>query len=589
MLSTPALSAKDRLKIIIQSSTSVVGIETVEEERAAEIVRQAAAELHLPVFEWSVADGLVRTDNPAETSGKFNSADLTATSSDKARPSTGAPKTTGTATVAAIVGQINTQINNALNSQSSRMNPPAARTASSSGASDPGDDSQPIYNTKDAVQVLGHLRTLTVQAVFVLKDLHRHLSDPVVVRLLREVAYRFSRDMRTIVLTAPAIDLPPELQNEIEYLQLPLPDRVRLRAIIDEQFRRFSAKHALTMSLDEVAMNTMAWNLSGLTENEAERAVAQAIITRSGLTADAVTDVLVQKREMLKHTGMLEFVPATQSMNDIAGLENLKTWLKKRKVALDPSAKPAGLEPPKGVIIMGVQGCGKSMSVRCIAGEWNLPLVKFDASAIFDKYIGETEKRIQKLFRVAEQLAPCVLWIDELEKVFAGSGPDSSSSDAGTSSRLLGAFLSWMQDRRAPVFVAATSNNVDVLPPELLRKGRFDELFFVDLPTNSERQCIFKLHLLKRKQDPSKFDLVKLAAAARGFSGAEIEAAVQGSLYSAFTLKQPLCTETILDELAHSVPLSATRAEDLAELRDWARTRAVPASTAESVATGSGS
>ena len=596
MTSVPALTAKDRLKIIIESSTSVVVIETVEEERAIASVHDAAAELNLPVFEWSVADGLTRTDSGAfsGTSGAGQPPPLSgAVSGGGTRSATlGGAKTTGSIDVSSLVGQINEQLG--------KFNVPPLKVPATAGGSaygnQPGSQfgsqattegtAPPVFNTKEAAQVLMHLQSLTVQGVFILKDMHRQLEDPVVVRLLREVAYRFSRDDRTIVLTAPSIDLPPELQNEIEYLDLPLPDKARLRAIIDEQFRRFSAKRSLVMKLDEVALNTMAWNLSGLTENEAERAVAQAIISRTGLTPDTVTDVLAQKREMLKHTGMLEFVPATLSIADIAGLENLKRWLQKRKVALDPNAAAAGLEPPKGLIVMGVQGCGKSMSARCIAGEWNLPLVKFDASAIFDKYIGETEKRVQKLFRVAEQLAPCVLWIDELEKIFAGSGPDSSSSDAGTSSRLLGAFLSWMQDRTAPVFVAATSNNVNVLPPELLRKGRFDELFFVDLPTDAERQGIFRVHLAKRKQDPSKFDLGALAAASKGFSGAEIEAAVQGSMYAAFTAKQPMTTETVLQEISQSVPLSATRSEDLGALRAWARTRAVPASLPEVAAAG---
>ncbi|MDP9269101.1 MAG: AAA family ATPase [Acidobacteriota bacterium] len=210
--------------------------------------------------------------------------------------------------------------------------------------------------------------------------------------------------------------------------------------------------------------------------------------------------------------------------------------------------------------------------------------MKLDTSAIFDKYIGETEKRVRKLFAVAEQLAPVVLWIDELEKVFAGSGPDSASADAGVSARLLGEFLSWMQDRKAPVFVAATSNNVLVLPPELIRKGRFDEIFFVDLPNAAERRAILTLHLAKRKRDPRQFDLDALVAAAEGYSGAEIEAAVQASLYASFTDKKPLTTETVAEAIRDSVPLSVTRAEDIARLRAWARDRAVAASLADSAA-----
>ena len=233
------------------------------------------------------------------------------------------------------------------------------------------------------------------------------------------------------------------------------------------------------------------------------------------------------------------------------------------------------------MIILGVQGCGKSLCARAVAGEWKLPLVKFDTSAVYDKFIGETEKRIRKVFQVAEGLAPCVLWIDELEKVFAGSGPDSASADAGVSSRLLASFLSWMQDRKAAVFVAATCNNVTVLPPELIRKGRFDELFFVDLPNQAERKQIFSIQLAKRKRNPAEFDLDKVAAAAKGYSGAEIDAAVQGGLYAAYSEKKQLSTQSLLDALAQTVPLSTTRAEEIQTLRDWARTRAVPASVPE--------
>ena len=230
------------------------------------------------------------------------------------------------------------------------------------------------------------------------------------------------------------------------------------------------------------------------------------------------------------------------------------------------------------MIILGVQGCGKSMCARAVAGEWKLPLVKFDTAAVYDKYVGETEKRIQKVFQVAEGLAPCVLWIDELEKVFAGSGPDSASADAGVSSRLLAAFLSWMQDRKAPVFVAATCNNVTALPPELIRKGRFDELFFVDLPNHAERKQIFAIQLAKRKRNPADFDLDRGARAADGYSGAEIESVVQTALFAAYSQKQAVTTQALLDALSGTVPLSTTRAEEIEVLRAWARTRAVPAS-----------
>src|SRR5436853_1597863 len=274
----------------------------------------------------------------------------------------------------------------------------------------------------------------------------------------------------------------------------------------------------------------MAANLRGLTEEEAERAISQTLVARYALCPETITDVLEAKKELLRHSGMLEFIDTFENMATVGGLDNLKRWLAQRRGAWEDAAREFGLEPPRGVIILGVQGCGKSLCARAIAGEWNVPLVKFDTAAIYDKYIGETEKRIQKVFKVAEGLAPCVLWIDELEKVFAGSGPDSASADAGVSSRLLASFLSWMQERKAPVFVAATCNNVTVLPPELIRKGRFDELFFVDLPNTAERKQIFLIQLSKRKRNPADYDIDRIAGAAQGYSGAEIESAVQPAL-----------------------------------------------------------
>jgi SpoVK/Ycf46/Vps4 family AAA+-type ATPase len=341
---------------------------------------------------------------------------------------------------------------------------------------------------------------------------------------------------------------------------------------------RISKTHTLQRRLDAVGLDTIADNLRGLTEEEAERAISQALVTRYALCPETVTDVLEAKKALLRRSEMLEFVEVSDTLASVGGLDNLKRFLAQRRGSWEEQARAFGLDPPRGVIILGVQGCGKSMCARAIAGEWKLPLVKFDTAAVYDKYIGETEKRIQKVFQVAEGLAPCVLWIDELEKVFAGSGPDSASADAGVSSRLLASFLSWMQDRKAPVFVAATCNNVSALPPELIRKGRFDELFFVDLPNQAERKQIFTIQLSRRKRNPTEFQLDRLAAAARGYSGAEIESVVQTALYSAYSQKQPLGDQHLLEAIQATVPLSTTRAEEIEALREWAGKRAVPAS-----------
>jgi SpoVK/Ycf46/Vps4 family AAA+-type ATPase len=290
---------------------------------------------------------------------------------------------------------------------------------------------------------------------------------------------------------------------------------------------------------------------------------------------------LETKKSLLRRSEILESTEASEAFSSVGGMDHLKRWLALRRGTWEDSARAFELEPSHGVIILGVQGCGKSLCARAVAGEWNLPLVKFETAAVYDKYIGETEKRIRKVFEVAEGLAPCVLWIDELEKVFAGSGPDSASADAGVSARLLASFLSWMQDREAPVFVAATCNNVTALPPELIRKGRFDELFFVDLPNQREREQVLSIQLNRRKRNPLDFDLKQVAAAAKGYSGAEINAAVQTALYVAFYEKKQLTTPLLLDALAKTVPLSTTRSEEIEALREWAETRSVPASAAE--------
>jgi hypothetical protein len=560
----------DRLKVLINSSTPIVVMETSEEMHAISLVRAACAELNMATFEWSIADGLLRsgTNTPPEP-----------------------PKVSAQSTQTTIWNQGS----RALAQARTALSPSAgegdrlarAMINSMGGDGAPGTSGGSIYNTREPVQALANMETMTVEAVYILKDFHRHMDDPVVVRRLRDVGQKFAANRKTVVITAPELTVPPELTTLVEYFDLPLPDRERLHEIIHDVYTRLSKTYTLKLQLDAPGVDAMSANLRGLTEEEAERAISQALVTRYALCPESVTDVLEAKKQLLRHSGMLEFIEASDNMASVGGLENLKHWLGQRRGAWEDAAREFGLEPPRGMIILGVQGCGKSLCARAVAGEWKLPLVKFDTSAVYDKYIGETEKRIRKVFQVAEGLAPCVLWIDELEKVFAGSGPDSASADAGVSSRLLASFLSWMQDRKAAVFVAATCNNVTVLPPELIRKGRFDELFFVDLPNQAERKQIFSIQLARRKRNPSEFDLEKVAAAAKGYSGAEIDAAVQGALYAAYSEKKDLTTQSLVDALGQTVPLSITRSEEIATLREWANTRAVPASAKDaSPATG---
>lgn len=553
--------ALQRLKILINSSTPIVVMETSEEMRAVSLVRAACSELNMASFEWTIADGLVRSGS--------NAAPTVGSTGLQAR----IDQATGWASAARPQGRTALSPSAAEADRLTR-----AMMASSSGDAAAATGTS-MYNTREPVQVLANMESMIVEGVFILKDFHRHLDDPVVVRRLRDVGQKFSTNRRTVIITAPELSVPPELTKLVEYFDLPMPDRGRLHEIVKETFTRLSKTYTLKLELDAAGVDAMAANLRGLTEEEAERAISQALVTRYALCQETITDVLEAKKQLLRHSGMLEFIEASDNMAGIGGLENLKHWLSQRRGAWEDAAREFGLEPPRGVIILGVQGCGKSLCARAVAGEWKLPLVKFDTAAVYDKYIGETEKRIRKVFQVAEGLAPCVLWIDELEKVFAGSGPDSASADAGVSSRLLASFLSWMQDRKSPVFVAATCNNVAVLPPELIRKGRFDELFFVDLPDQGERKQIFSIQLAKRKRDPAEFDLESVAVAAKGYSGAEIDAAVQGALYAAYSAKKPVNTQLLLNALSQTIPLSTTRAEEIAGLREWARMRAVPASS----------
>ncbi len=552
----------DRLKVLINSSTPIVVMETSEEMLAVSMVRAACSQLNMATFEWTIADGLVRSGSGAPVE-------------QKTPPQAHAELTTVWNQGSRNLAQPRTVLSPA-SGEADRLTQAMMSAIGSNGASAAAAGS--IYNTREPVQALANMESMTIEAVFILKDFHRHMDDPVVVRRLRDVGQKFSANRRTVVITSPELSMPPELATLVEYFDLPLPDGERLHEIVHETFTRLSKTYTLKLQLDAAGVDAMSANLRGLTEEEAERAVSQALVKRYALCPETVTDVLEAKKQLLRHSGMLEFIETSDDMAKVGGLENLKHWLAQRRGAWEDSAREFGLEPPRGMIVLGVQGCGKSLCARAVAGEWKLPLVKFDTSAVYDKYIGETEKRIRKVFQVAEGLAPCVLWIDELEKVFAGSGPDSASADAGVSSRLLASFLSWMQDRKSPVFVAATCNNVTVLPPELIRKGRFDELFFVDLPNHVERKQILAIQLARRKRNPVEFDLDKVAAAANGYSGAEIDAAVQGALYAAYAEKKPLATQSLLDALGQTVPLSTTRAEEIDALREWARTRAVPAS-----------
>lgn len=434
----------------------------------------------------------------------------------------------------------------------------------------------PIYNTQEPIQVLAEISGMEGDALFLLKDFHKHLDDGVIVRKLRDLTQLFRRARRSILISSPVVNLPIELEKDTARFSLGLPEEPELNQLVVATVRDLLEKYRIQNQLAQDQLPEVVRGLRGLTRDEARRILTQAVLENSRFDLGTLDRIREAKSNLIKDQGVLEFLESPAGLDAVGGLARLKAWLGKRRGALTPEAARFGLEPPKGVLVTGVQGCGKSLCAKAVAREWNMQLLKFDCSTLFEKYIGESEKNLRRSLQVAAAVAPAVLWIDEIEKMFPRSG-FSAEADGGLSVRIFGSFLTWMQEKKAPVFVVATSNDISALPPELLRKGRFDEIFFVDLPGPEERKTIFTIHLARRKQDPAKFDLARLAAAAEGFSGAEIEQAVTSALYAAFSQQAPLSTELVLKEIQSTYPLSVTMKERVAGLREWASQRAVPA------------
>ena len=434
----------------------------------------------------------------------------------------------------------------------------------------------PLYHTEDPDQALANIGLTKGDAIFLLKDFARYCEQDRICRRVRELAGSFRTARRSIVISGASLRLPAELDGDAVPFHFALPDAKELLPEVKEALARVTRENRISVTLDAPSISQLAQNLVGLPLEEAVRTVQMCALKRGRCDAELLTDVLEAKRRVLRQEGLLEAVRRDASFNDVAGLARLRAWVAKRKSALTPEGREFGLEPPKGVLITGVQGCGKSLAARAIAGEWDYELARLDAGALYDKFIGESERKFRKALELAQKLSPMVLWIDEIEKAFA-SASAGSDADAGLSQRLLATMLTWMQDRETGVFLAATSNNISSLPPEMLRKGRFDEIFFVDLPNEPVRETLFGLHLKKRGREVSAFNLPKLAQASEGFSGAEIEQAIVSGLYTAFSQKQPLSTEVLLGEIRGTQPLSVTRAEEIQALREWAKARAVPA------------
>ena len=431
------------------------------------------------------------------------------------------------------------------------------------------DDRQPL-------QALAQVAAGRDDGIYLFKDLHKYLDDPAVLRRVRDLAPALARGRRALILTGPHMNLPAEIRAIAAPFKLDLPTPEELKVLVHTTAKDLVVKRSAKVQLTVDDMERLALALRGLTLFEAERALTRAIMEDMALTRADLERVIQIKKEIIERDCLLDFWPRLDDLAAVGGLKNLKAWLEKRRRAFTPEAQQFGIEPPKGILLLGVQGCGKSLCAKAVAKEWELPLLKMEPGRLYDKFVGESEKNLERALDVAARLAPAVLWIDEIEKGFASV--NQSETDAGLSKRIFGRLLAWLQDRPAPVFVAATCNDILSLPPEMMRKGRFDEIFFVDLPNPEERALILTIHLKKRKRDPAAFDLPRLAAACDGFSGAEIEQAIVSALYAAFSAGSDLTTDILLQEMKSTHPLSVVRAEEVSSLREWAASRTVPAS-----------
>jgi len=433
--------------------------------------------------------------------------------------------------------------------------------------------------TKDPLAALDQVIEQVEPAIFVFKDLHPFLtkSNFAVTRKLKEIALHLKNSFKTILLVSPVLEIPTELEKEITVLNYPLPSREDLSALLDKILDDVRQFKQVKIDLDDAGRERLLQAALGLTLGEAENVFAKIIVKDERLSGEDVNEVFAEKQQIIRKSGLLEYYATNESFANVGGLAVLKDWLHKRAVAFTSEARAFGLPAPKGILMLGVQGCGKSLCAKAVSNLWQLPLLRFDMGRMFGSLVGSSEENVRRAIAVAESVAPAILWVDEIDKAFAGS-QGSGATDGGTTARVFGTFLTWLSEKTAPVFVVATANDISQLPPELLRKGRLDEIFFVDLPSGAERREILGIHIGRRGRDAAKFNLNTLTGASNEFSGAEIEEAINSALYDAFYAKQELTTEHVLAALAETVPLAKTMDEQINRLRSWAEGRARNAS-----------
>ncbi|MDR0312016.1 MAG: AAA family ATPase [Treponema sp.] len=435
-------------------------------------------------------------------------------------------------------------------------------------------DGSRITELKDPLKVLEYIMQSDANALFILHDYHHYLNDPVVVRKQRDLARALKISRKNIIFLSPVLKVPTELEKEIAVIDYRLPDKEELAEIIRRITASLDESGGLEVLKSPEKLEKTAEAAMGLTAEEAENVFAKSLVEKGQFD---IAIVLSEKEQIIRKSGVLEYYHASEKMQEVGGLEELKDWLAKRGKAFTPKAREFGLPEPRGILLLGIPGCGKSLTAKAIAGMWQLPLLKLDVGKVFSSYVGSSEENVRRAIQTAESIAPCILWLDEMEKGFSGLG-SSGMTDGGTTARVFGTFLTWLQEKKTAVFVVATSNNVSQLPPELLRKGRFDEIFYVDLPSKEERKEIARIHLEKRRRGVEGFDLEKLASKTHGFSGSEIEEVIISGLYDAFNRDQELKQEHLEQAIKTMIPLSQTMEEQIKVIRDWAKLRARRAS-----------
>lgn len=482
------------LELLIHGHTPILQIETHEEKRALDLLIRIATTNVIPLFKWTVTEGLRRVDI-----------------------------------------DLGVQRHNA----------------------EPRD-------------VLGHIKSSDVAGIYALLDFDPYIQEPVNERYIKEIAMQFEGTNNKLIFISHKIDMPQGLSKRVARFELRLPDAEAMEQIIRDEAGKWQIESGKQVSTDPKTLQRLVRNLSGLTFQDARRLSRNVIVDDGAITEDDLPEVMRAKYQLLNRDDVLSFEFETARFSEVGGMRNLKRWLQQREKIFHGQLDRAGIDAPRGVLLLGVQGCGKSLAAKAIAGIWNVPLLRFDFGALYDKYIGESEKNLRQSLTTAEVMAPCVMWIDEIEKGIAGGNDD------GTSKRILGSMLTWLAENRSNVFIVATANNIDELPPELIRKGRLDEIFFVDLPKQDIRKQIFSIHLDKRDIDQREIDLDSLAASSNGFSGAEIEQAVVSAIYSSLGNGSALATETLLGEIRATRPLSVVMDAQIQKLRQWAESRTVP-------------